>query len=121
MLIKKYNETNGPAYGKEETTKKGLKGIPMTTENPTIFDPVPEDEDELKDEDTFNDEDISIEMDEPSPTVVKKKNKKMRRIKTFEQMNENVGPALDGEYANNKEEVKRQGKPFPKKKKSNKK
>lgn len=108
--IKRYNESNGPAYGKEETTKRGLKGIPLTTDNPMIIDiETPE----MDDEDTsFNDEDIEIEMEEPKPEI-DKNNKpiKMRRTKKFEEIHENIGPASDSEFVT-REDVKKQGEPL---------
>lgn len=41
--IKKFNESNGPTSGKEESLIKGLKGIPLTTENPMITQPKKDD------------------------------------------------------------------------------
>jgi len=134
--LKRYNdlyETNGPAYGKQETTKRGLKGIPMTTDNPTIIDPniskvnndndgeLSMEEEEPKpvigdDGTRISEEEMSIVMDAPKVVMdrrkMKTRNKTMKRIKTFEQMNENIGPALDGEYATNIEDIKKQGEPL---------
>ena len=62
--IKRYNETNGPAYGKEETTKRGLKFTPLTTINPMITDIVEEPDNEDEEAKVFSDEEISIEMEE---------------------------------------------------------
>jgi hypothetical protein len=114
MKVKRFDdlyETNGPASGKKETTIKGLKGIPLTTDNPIITDPTPS---EIDDEDiTFSDEDISIEMEEPKPPIDRIKTKyKMKRTKRFEEMYENIGPALDGEFSTTKENIKKQGLEF---------
>ncbi len=110
--IKKYNdlvETNGPAYGKEETTKKGLKFTPVTTDNPTILDIKPTDDEEIKDG-TFSDDETSIEMDEPTPVTKKKKTPKrnMRRIKNYKEVNESNGNLpfeLDKRYRLEKDET----------------
>jgi len=91
--ILKYNETNGPAYGKEETTKRGLKGIPLTTDNPTIIEEIPFD-DSIPNEDNIID-------DEDEPQEIKKiKKPKVMKTKRFEEMYENIGPASDSKFAN---------------------
>jgi len=81
--IRKFNETNGPAYGKEETTKRGLKGIPLTSENPTMVD-----------NDTFDDsipnEDNMIDEDEPITIQKKKKYKAVKRTKKFKELYESI-------------------------------
>ena len=100
--IKKYNESNGPASGKQETTKKGLKFMPLTTENPTLYD------DEYFD-DSIPDEDNIID-DEDEPQEIKKiKKPKVMKTKRFEEMYENIGPASDSEFA---EKLKKQGEPM---------
>jgi len=112
MRIKKFNETNGPAYGKEETTKRGLKFMPLTTDNPMIIDPKPAD-DENDENDSIDDKTTSIEMDDPQPVLDRKKKEKIRkRIKTFKEIYENIGPALDGDYSGSIEDLKKQGEPL---------
>ena len=112
--IKRYNElneTNGPAYGKQETTIKGLKGIPLTTENPMITTPKPLDIDD--DDISFSDEEINIEMEEPKPPIDRiKKRYKMKRTKKFQEMYENIGPASDNEFAKKLDDIKKQGTPL---------
>lgn len=80
--IKLFNETNGPAYGKELTTKKGLKGIPLTTENPTIIVEEPFD-------DSIPDEDNTLEDEEPKKIKQIKKPISMKRLKNFRELTEN--------------------------------
>ena len=109
-------ETNGPASGKKETTIKGLKGIPLTTDNPIITDPTPSDIDD--DDTSFSDEEITIELEEPKPPIDRENTiyRKMKRTKKFEEMYENIGPATDSEFA---DMLKKQGKDIddePKKK-----
>jgi len=81
--ILKFNETNGPAYGKQETTKKGLKGIPLTTENPTIIVEEPFD-DSIPNEDNIIDDDGN---EEPQEIEQIKKPVSMKRLKNFRELN----------------------------------
>lgn len=96
MRIKKFeeiNETNGPASGKEESTKKGLKGIPLTTDNPMILKP-DLDEDDLVDDTTgvaddtsLSDAEIEYDMNTPKPTIDIKKDSR-KKLKKFNELKE---------------------------------
>lgn len=117
QTIKRFNESNGPAYGKEETTKKGLKFMPLTTDNPVITDPLPsEDDEDINDGDdgdtSFSDKYSEFEIKIPKRIIDKniKKRKIMKRTKRFEDLYEKIGPASDSEFADN---LKKQGEMMP--------
>jgi hypothetical protein len=81
--IKKFNETNGPAYGKEETTKKGLVFMPLDTDNPTLL---------VKDEfdDSIPNEDNMLDDNENKIKIKKDKNiEKVKRTKKFKEYIQN--------------------------------
>jgi hypothetical protein len=81
--IKKFNETNGQAYGKEETTKKGLVFMPLDTDNPTLL---------VKDEfdDSIPNEDNMLDDNENKIKIKKDKNiEKVKRTKKFKEYIQN--------------------------------
>jgi len=103
--IRKFNETNGPAYGKQETTKKGLKGIPLTTENPTIIEEEPFD-------DSIPNEDNTLEDDDNEIRIIKqlKKPNKNKRLKNFKEVTESnsilkTKELYNGEHSENLENL----------------
>lgn len=75
--IKKFNESNGPAYGKEETTKKGLVFMPLDTNNPTLlyrddFD------DSIPNEDNMLDDDEKLKIEKPKNIERTKRTKRFK-------------------------------------------
>jgi len=96
QIIKKFNESNGPDYGKQETTKSGLKFIPNDTNNPTLLD-YEEFDDSIPNDNTIDYEEENIINYE------EEKIKRPHEIKKFKQLKENnnilkTKELYEGEY-----------------------
>jgi hypothetical protein len=96
--IRRFDESNGPCYGKELTTKRGLKFMPLDTDNPTLLDDEDFDDSIPNEDNMIEDEDHDV-----------KKIKKVKRFKNLKEHSTNkilkTKELYDSEYGDNLENL----------------